>query len=333
VENARPANRGASVPREGKSAGSRMRADTASARPPLMGGACSEDGIGAPLAAAALNGPNPAVALNGSHPVVALTGSHPIGCETAARASPDTAVAEDLTGATWRQWLACGSPREVLARIVHEDPLGVREQVAHALRNGAWLIDADRVLLRTFALVSRHALRYRGRPEVDVWIRALADEAITAILREDNEVERRGLLQKGVVQKGTAPPARGAGAIAQPELVREQGGAFAALARPLGLEPRAMGRACLAFNRLPLPERRAFHALVIAGRTLDEIASESGESATDIARRARRALDAVLAGAAVGSAAPTAADHPRNAAKADERSAETSAERGPEVHP
>jgi len=315
VENARPANRGASVPREGKSAGSRTRADTACARPPQVGGACSEAGIGPPKAAGALNG------------------SPSVGCETGALPLPDTSAAGELAGATWRQWLACGSPREVLARIVHEDPLGVREQVAHALRSGAWLIDGDRVLLRTFALVSRHALRYRGRPEVDVWIRALADDAINAILREDNEVERRGLLQKGPVQKGAAPPGRTAGGVAQPEPGREQGGAFAALARPLGLEPRAMGRACLAFNRLPLPERRAFHALVIAGRTLDEIASESGESATDIARRARRALDAVLTGASVGSAAPTAADDPSSSTTSDERRAEKSSDRSPEVHP
>jgi DNA-directed RNA polymerase specialized sigma24 family protein len=228
----------------------------------------------------------------------------------------------------------------VLARIVHEDPLGVRDQVAHALRSGAWLIDADRVLLRTFALVSRHALRYRGRPEVDVWIRALAEDAIAAILREDNEVERRGLahaptpVPRGPVLRGVAAPAsRTAGTAAQPEPGREQGSAFAALARPLGLEPRAMGRACLAFNRLPLPERRAFHALVIAGRTLDEIASESGESATDIARRARRALDAVLIGASVSNAAPTAADSPRSAAKADDRSSKKNSDRSPEVNP
>jgi DNA-directed RNA polymerase specialized sigma24 family protein len=174
------------------------------------------------------------------------------------------------------------------------------------------LLDADRILLRTFALIARHALRYRGKPDVDAWIRSLADEAIASILREDAEADRRGL-----TEKSTASTARSTDASSDAESAREHGSAFAALARPLGLEPRAMGRACLAFNRLPPAERRAFHALVIAGRTLDDVAREWGEGATDIARRARRALDAILVGAAAGGgsqgapARPVAAAEPR----------------------
>jgi DNA-directed RNA polymerase specialized sigma24 family protein len=245
--------------------------------------------------------------------------------------TPPAAIPEDVSGAAWRQWLACGSPREVLARIVHEDPLGVRDHVARSLRNGAWLLDADRVVLRTFALVARHALRYRGRPDVDVWIGTLAEEAIAALVREDNEAERRGLgggHARGLDPKGPSPSARSAATPPHADPGREHRTAFAALARPLGLEPRAMGRACLAFNRLPLPERRAFHALVIAGRTLDEIARESGESATDIARRARRALDAILVGASAGTLAPTTSDHARGASTRPEDGAADSAQRG-----
>jgi DNA-directed RNA polymerase specialized sigma24 family protein len=199
----------------------------------------------------------------------------------------------------WRQWLAGGSPREVLARIVHEDPLGVREHVARGLRSGAWLLDGDRVLLRAFAIVARHAVTYRGRPDVDAWLAHLCEEAIASILREDGDAERRP------AGPGTEP------------WLQAQGAAFAALARPLGLEPESMGRACLAFNRLPASERKAFFALVIAGRTLDELARESGETATDIARRARRALEAILAGAqppaTAQSAQPAATQSPQPA--------------------
>jgi DNA-directed RNA polymerase specialized sigma24 family protein len=183
------------------------------------------------------------------------------------------------TPGAWRQWLAGGSSREVLARIVPEDPLEIREHVASALRDGAYLMDAQRVALRCFALVARHALRYRGRPELLEWLQALARESILAILRDDGEAERKP------VAAGREPG-------------REHGEAFAALAKPLGLEPDAMGRACLAFNRLPHADRAAFFALVIAGRSLEELVRQSGESATEIARRARRALDAILAAAA-----------------------------------
>lgn len=185
--------------------------------------------------------------------------------------------------AAWRPWLAGGSSREVLARIVHEDPLGVREHVARALREGAYLLDGDRVLLRCFALVARHAVRYRGRPDIAEWLALLAREAIAAILREDSEAERRPIV-----------PGREPG--------REHGAAFIVLSKPLGLDCEALGRACLAFNRLAQSDRTAFFALVLAGKSLDDLARSTGESATEIARRARRALDTLLAGTAVPTA-------------------------------
>lgn len=199
------------------------------------------------------------------------------------------AASAESPSQAWRPWLAGGSSREVLARIVPEDPLGVREHVARALREGAYLMDGHRVSLRCFALVARHAVRYRGRPELQEWLQILARESIAAILRDDGEAERRPVVL------GHEPG-------------REHGEAFAALAKPLGLEAEAMGRACLAFNRLVQADRAAFFALVIAGRTLDELARSSHEHATEIARRARRALDAIL----VAAAAPTAEVPPQS---------------------
>src|SRR5262249_54272631 len=69
----------------------------------------------------------------------------------------------------WRRLLS-GTPREVLARLVQEDPLGVREKVAARLRADALLLDSDRVHLRVLARVSRFAGRYRGRPDLGSWI-------------------------------------------------------------------------------------------------------------------------------------------------------------------
>ncbi len=56
-----------------------------------------------------------------------------------------------------------------------------------------------------------------------------------------------------------------------------------------------MSRACARFHRLAFPERRAFFDLVLHARSLDELARAGGESATEIARRARRGLDVLLA--------------------------------------
>ena len=173
--------------------------------------------------------------------------------------------------ARWRQLFAGASAREILGRIVQGDPLGLRTHVARTLEREAWLLDADRVLLRSFARTARAALRYHGHPELEAWLGSIVVESATELLDDEREAERNGT---------SVPPTPGS--------------AFADLARPLKLEPQRLGRACARFNRLNAPERRAFFELVLRGRSLDLLARESGESATEIARRARRALEVFL---------------------------------------
>jgi DNA-directed RNA polymerase specialized sigma24 family protein len=191
------------------------------------------------------------------------------------------AQASDATDAAqrrphWRQLLSGSSSREVLARIHPGDPLELRRLAGERLRERAWLCDADRVFVRAVARCARFAVRYRGQPELKTWLGERVDEALADLLREDLEAERAG-----------QPP--------EPEA----SAAYEDLARPLGLPPAAMRGVCVAFNQLPEAERKAFFALVIESRSLDELARASGEPAPEIARRARRALDAVLlAGAA-----------------------------------
>jgi hypothetical protein len=184
----------------------------------------------------------------------------------------------------WRRWLSGGTPREILARIVHDDPLHVRERVALALRARRLLLDADRVQLRALAHVARAAVSYRGRPELVDWIDVQVTRAIDDLLAADEHADQ-------VASSSDADFSAG----------------FAALARPLGLEPAQMRRACSAFNRLPEPERRAFFELVIDGRSLDELARNGRESATEIARCARRALETILSRSAPHSVDPTGA--------------------------
>ncbi len=171
----------------------------------------------------------------------------------------------------WRQLLAGGSPREILCRIVQGDPLGMRDRVARRLHAEAYLLDADRVQLRALARCARFAGRYQGRPELAAWLDEIVDQAIEDLLREDVEVD-----------------------VGRDSSAATPGAAFTALAAPLGLEPEAMQRACAAFNRLPAADRAAFFELVIHRRSLDDLARRSGESASEIARRARRALEVVL---------------------------------------
>lgn len=193
------------------------------------------------------------------------------------RSSPATSTQAPLAAdprieaaPAWRTVLA-GTPREVLARLVQGDPLGVRGAVANRLRSGCVLLDADRVHLRVVARIARSAARYRGRPGVDEWVDGHVLRILGEVIREDHEA------------------ARGRAATG-----KEASDAFSALAGPLGLDPRSMRKACASFNVLPLADRAAFIDLVLRNRSLDDLARELGEGATQIARRARRALDVVL---------------------------------------
>jgi len=170
----------------------------------------------------------------------------------------------------WRALLQGRSPKEILSRIVAGDPLRLRARTGRRLEAQALLFDADRVFLRALALCSRAAVRYRGTPAIEEWLLARVDEAIRELSEEGEEAPR---------PSGTA----------------QAPGAFESLARPLGLDPRTLGRACARFQRLSFPERRAFFDLVLHARSLDELARASGESATEIARRARRGLEVLLA--------------------------------------
>lgn len=179
---------------------------------------------------------------------------------------------------SWRQILHGGGPREILARIVPDDPLGVRAIVARRLEAQALLVEADRAHVRGLALIARWAPRYDGQPELDVWLEHLVDQALAEIAGDD---------VADVGSDATAACASHGGAH----------DAFETLSRPLRLQASSLRAACLRFNRLPLQERRAFFELVLRHRSLDEVAREAGRSAIEVARQARRALD-LFAGAA-----------------------------------
>ncbi len=181
----------------------------------------------------------------------------------------------------WRRLFAGGNSREVLARLVDGDPLGLRRAVAEGLRRGAYLMDADRLHVRALARCARAAPRYTGRPPLADWLAERVEDSLLDLLREDAEDERAGV-----------PPDA------------ERLAAYRELARPLGLEPAAMRAACVRFNALGEAERSGFFALVIDGRSLDDAARDTGRSATELARAARAAFQVLLDAAGSGPAAP-----------------------------
>lgn len=180
----------------------------------------------------------------------------------------------------WRTLFAAASAREILARIVPDDPLGVRAVVARRLHDQALLADADRVHLRSLALVARWAPRYQGEPDFAVWLERIVDRALVEIVGDDLD---EAPVPAVVNTPGATAPS------SEPE------SCIVASARALGLSAERLRSACRAFNRAPTDERRAFFELVLRARPLQDVARESGRSAVELARLARRALDTLLA--------------------------------------
>lgn len=150
--------------------------------------------------------------------------------------------------------LRLGTPREILARIVPEDALGLRARLAERLMSRSLLVDAERVLLRAQALCALLGASWRGEPELEEWLDQRVEEALAGILAEESA-------------------------------------SLEAFARPLALDPRALGRACASFNRLAIESREAFVALVLESREPDRFAARQGLSLSEIARRARAGLE------------------------------------------
>jgi len=211
-----------------------------------------------------------------------------VGPQKEAGSISGSAVVPEADACSSWQTLLSGSPREVLSRLVQDDPLGVRGQVAERLRADALLLDGDRAHLRALARISRTSGSYRGRPGLSEWVAIAVAESVEELVREMHEQVRRparsradGLAKRAGDSTTSSDEARDADA-------------FEILAGPLGLDPGSMRIACAAFDVLPFPDRAAFFDLVLESKDLDACARAAGVNASEIARRARRALDAIL---------------------------------------
>ena len=208
--------------------------------------------------------------------------------ESAALGGAGRLVRESFAPPAAWQTLFAGSPREILSRLVQEDPLGVRGRIAERLRADALLLDGDRVHLRALARISRSAVSYRGRPELSEWVARAVAETVEELVREMHEQARRRARGRDDRARGQpAEPTGDAGGTRDAD-------AFDVLAGPLGLDPESMRGACAAFDVLPFADRTAFFDLVLESKDLDSCARTAGVNASELARRARRALDAIL---------------------------------------
>lgn len=170
--------------------------------------------------------------------------------------------------------LTTGGPTEVLARLCDGDPLGLATRLVRRAAARALLVSPERLFERGAAHCARRAGEYRGRPRPELWLERRAEEVVRAFEREGDRVPR------------TAVEGTGAGAAAG-------GAAGGAAAR----RASALERAAARFNACPRADRDALWRLAFAGQSLDQQAHDAKQSLSEMARRARRALDALLSSA------------------------------------
>lgn len=147
----------------------------------------------------------------------------------------------------------------MLARLVRDDPLGLRARIALRLGQLALLCDIERVLLTAQVLCALDAPDWRGEPALSIWLDTQVEEALALVQAEDEaEDTPLDLLQS--------------------------------FAGPLALDARAFATACGQFNRLSFDQREAFWALVLDAGRADGLARARGLSLSELARRARAGL-------------------------------------------
>lgn len=170
--------------------------------------------------------------------------------------------------------LTAGSPREIMRRILAGDPLGVVDRARHWLDANAFLLDSNRLALRTMAHIAHSARYYSGRPDLHTWIELLLERATKSLIDEDREADR---LETPVEEDEIAP--------------------FAFLSDALGIEPSLARRACVVFNGMPEYDRRVFYATSVLGKSLQRHVSEGNgppakaEAALQRVLRSLRSID------------------------------------------
>ncbi|MBK8178406.1 MAG: hypothetical protein IPK67_05820 [Planctomycetes bacterium] len=189
--------------------------------------------------------------------------SYPVAGTDGAIRDP-VAVPRSYPGA---ELIGAGTAQEILARILVGDPLGIVDRARGWLDAHAYLLDSNRLALRTMAHVARSARRYRGKPDLHSFIELLLGRATSELINEDREADRLG---RPVHEDEIAP--------------------YAFLSEALGIDPSLARRACSIVNGMVEYDRRVFYATAIQGKSIQRHVSEGhGPPA-----RAEAALQRVL---------------------------------------
>lgn len=142
-------------------------------------------------------------------------------------------------------------PSKILRRLCNGDPLGFADRTLRRIRERALLIDSARLGMRAMAYVAHDAPKYRGKPELGLWIEQQIDRGIQDFLQED------------AYQEATRTPLR--------EPIDDR---YSFLVDLLGIPPLKARKACITFNALPNKDRHTFWAVCVEGISIHRYVAE-----------------------------------------------------------
>lgn len=166
--------------------------------------------------------------------------------------------------------LAGNDPRSILQKIFPGDPLGIRLRSQKRLVERGYLVPVERVAVRATARVAQAAPDYQGIPTLREWIGLRIDEAALDLVREERECEGLGVPLPYPLE----PHHR---------FVSEL----------LGLRRDHVRLGCVQFHELGLPQRRAFFATCVEGKTIARHAASIEQPDEVVRQHLREALEAL----------------------------------------
>lgn len=150
------------------------------------------------------------------------------------------------------EWLVGDSPRQVLERLVDQDPLHFEDHCRLFLRQEGYVLGLERLVLRSMARVAMEAMSYQGKPALSEWLRGRVRVAADELLREQWAEEYRDL----------------------PPMESEDRDLFLEFAEVTGIEPGLSRLACAELNQLPRRMRLAFVDVYLEGQPMKEWAED-----------------------------------------------------------
>jgi hypothetical protein len=145
--------------------------------------------------------------------------------------------------------------------------LEIGARLGEHVRETAVLVDPARAGARAAARIAHAAMRYRGQPPLDEFLRSNIALAVEQLIEEESEDE-----------------------LARVPLDDSPGAHLLFLWKLLGIEPALVRKASVVFNRQPIDVRQAFAAVVGARMSIHDHAARLGASCEHVRSLLERAI-------------------------------------------